>query len=339
MVAVGSQQGEEDEGVLREYLQQILPDVCGRASRIVDIGRRRSEFSSSYDCDILTVQLADGAQVPVFLKNLGFSHIPKDQARWRRERELRIYRELLGSLEAQAQLGTARYYGCVWDETAGRYWLLLEHVPGMEVRYCDFAYWLGAVRWLGRMQGYFAQHATQLGGCDYLLRHDANFFLASAELAIAAGRHFPPALADRLTHILQTYIGLMKVLANQPLTLVHGSFRPQNVLVNPGAGPLRFCPIDWELAALGSPLYDLAVFADGFAPPMLDQLLESYRLGAEEHNVRVGSGEEARCIVDGFRLHKIVKSLGKPRDWKAEESVISDYVIRGEKLAGACTAV
>src|SRR5207248_10093151 len=123
-------------------------------------------------------------------------------ARRRRERELRIYRDLIGGTEAQAQLGTPRYYGSVWDDKAGRYWLLLEYVDGTEVGYCDFTYWVGAARWLGRMQGYFAQQAEQLRDCDYLIRHDEDFFLSHFELAVRTLSHIPASLAQRLAGIL-----------------------------------------------------------------------------------------------------------------------------------------
>src|SRR5207249_4326179 len=141
------------EAILREHLQAIVPQLCGASSPITAIHRGRSEYSSSYECAIISVQLANGEQFKVFLKDFGFSHIPKTEPHRRRERELRVYRDLLAG--AEAELGTARYYGCVWDGDErngqeGRHWLLLEHMEGTEVRYCDFRYWVEAVRWLGR---------------------------------------------------------------------------------------------------------------------------------------------------------------------------------------------
>src|SRR5437762_11485756 len=44
--------------------------------------------------------------------------------------------------------------------------------------------------------------------------------------------------------------------------------------------PPSICPVDWELAAIGSSFYDLAFLADGFEPPRLDQVLEAYRAEA-----------------------------------------------------------
>src|SRR4030095_16558431 len=129
---------------------------------------------------------------------------------------------------------------------------------------------------------YFVRH-LDLNDCNYLVPHSPEFFISTLELAIRTVSQLPPSLAHRLTQILNAYNGLVKVMAQQPKMVVHGSYRPQNVLVNPDAEQLRFCPIDWELAAVGSPLYDVAVFADGFEGPMFHELLNTYMASAREH--------------------------------------------------------
>src|SRR5205807_1492305 len=92
---------------------------CGKSSTL-------SASAASYAAEVLTVRLDSGAAFRVFLKNFGLSARPKDGPRQRREREVRVYRELL----AGAGLGTAGYYGSVLDEARGRLWLLLEYVDG-----------------------------------------------------------------------------------------------------------------------------------------------------------------------------------------------------------------
>src|SRR5213596_3723744 len=86
---------QEKEALLRERLQAIVPRICGTSSPITAIHRGRSEYSSSYECAIISVQLANGRQFKVFLKDFGFSHIPRREPQQRRERELRVYRDLL----------------------------------------------------------------------------------------------------------------------------------------------------------------------------------------------------------------------------------------------------
>ena len=62
-------------------------------------------------------------------------------------------------------------------------------------------------------------------------------------------------------------------------TLVHGAFRPAQILVNAGTEPVRICPTDWEISAMGSCLYDLAALTDGFQDrelvPFLEHFLEA----------------------------------------------------------------
>jgi hypothetical protein len=83
-------------------------------------------------------------------------------------------------------------------------------------------------------------------------------------------------------------------------------------------------------------LYDVAVFADGFEGPMLQELLDAYQASAQEYGVTVRSREHTAYVVDCFRLHKIVKSLAKLRDCKLEEETIARYIDRAEKLAASC---
>ena len=68
-------------------------------------------------------------------------------------------------------------------------------------------------------------------------------------------------------------------------------------------------PVDWELAAMGAPLYDLAFLADGFRPPDLDTLLDAYRRQADLEGLFVPDPEELRYLLGCFRLHKVLKSL------------------------------
>jgi len=317
-----------DAEVLQAHLERTAVAVFGGSSPITRIERRRAEFSSSYNCDILTVQLGVDQQFKAFLKDFGFVHIPKEQVPQRRERELRVYRDLL----AGTNLGTAQYYGCVWDETAERYWLLLEYVPGIEVRYAEFSYWIEAARWLARMQGYFgaaARHA-QLSTGNYLIEHDAAFFRDKAAQAGRAVAVFPPVYSTRLAPILHKHEQVVEMMAAQPRLLVHGHYRPQNILVSLDSTPLRICPVDWEVAALGSPLYDLAFLSDGFAGPMLDQLCVAYEQEARCCGLPLPGRAEMQYLLDCFGLHRMLTLLGKVASEQFAESGVAKVLDRAE---------
>jgi hypothetical protein len=321
-VAATSSRGDED--ALRQCLHNIVRDIVGGSPAITHVRRTRSRYSSWYASDIVTVGLATGAELKVFLKDFGSYPLSKDGMEQRRDRELRVYRDLL----AEADLGTARYYGSVWDRSEGRFWLILEFVEGMPVRYCDLEYWIAAAAWLGRMHGYFARHRPRQ--TCFLMCHDTRFFWSKAELALAVMSGTP--LAARVAQLLSGYDPLVRLMASQPATLVHGAYRPKEVLANASIDPPRICPVDWELAALGAPLYDLALFADGFEPSVQDRLWSVYREQARASGLSLPDREEANCLMDCFRLHNVMNWLGQSRARGFPEEKVARLVDLGEEL-------
>jgi thiamine kinase-like enzyme len=155
----------------------------------------------------------------------------------------------------------------VWNEEANRYWLLLEYVPGQQLRHCELGQWIRAAGWLGRMQSYFSRHTEKLTHRDFLVRHDAGLFMVTAERAMRAMYQYAPSYHERLAVILHRYEQVAAFMASQPRVFVHGHYRPQNIIVDVDGAERRLCPVDWEMAALGSPMYDFAQLVDGFEGP------------------------------------------------------------------------
>jgi aminoglycoside phosphotransferase (APT) family kinase protein len=122
------------------------------------------------------------------------------------------------------------------------------------------------------------------------------------------------------------------VLADLPKTLVHGSFRPRNALLARGDGEDRVAVIDWELAARGSGLYDLAFFAQGFRSPQLDVLIDAYRRSAARHGLEVPDSSRTRELLDWFRVHKELKSLGDAHDFAFPEPVVDKILCLAEAV-------
>jgi hypothetical protein len=294
-----------DDDTLREGLERMIPTILDKPSVIADIRWSRFKFSTSYDTYIVTVKLATGDEFKVFLKDFGFSVRPKDSPKQRRERELRVYQDLL----ADAELGTARYYGSVLDESQGQYWLTLEFVDGTPAGYCEIEHWAPAAGALGRMHGYFARHSDRLRACDYLIRQTADFFWSKAELALSNVSQISPHLVDRLANIVGHYAPVVAVMTSQPPTLLHGGCRPSNILIKVASDPSRVCIIDWEEAGFGPPLYDVAYLLDGIEPPILDRLLDAYRQEALAYDLPLPPKEDMKYVVDCFRLHMVMNSL------------------------------
>lgn len=299
---------QSDEDALRQCLERTAPDVFGEPAAIVEIQRSRFQSCTSYDAYVVGVRLAGGEEVRLFLKDFSFSLRPKDGAKQRREREVFVYRDLL----RDAGLGTARYYGSVMDEAEGRVWLLLEYVDGTPVGYTDLGVgWAPAAEGLGRMHGYFARHLERLRGCDYLVQHDTDFLWSTVEEAQSSLAQLAPHQLGRLEHLIERYAPVVAVMIDQPVTLLQGGCRPSNVLIRVTSDPSRVCILDWEQAAFGPPLFDLAHLVDGIDPPLLDHLLDAYRRGAAAYGTSLPPDDEVKYAVDCFRLHMVLNLLAR----------------------------
>jgi aminoglycoside phosphotransferase (APT) family kinase protein len=284
--------------------------------------------------DVITVRLKDGRQQRVLRKDFGSSQVPKDHEAARRERELRVYRDILPAL----RLGAPAYLGSVWQQDPPRFWLLMEFVEGRGLRKQPFGAWLAAARELGRMQASLASAGDRLRGLvgdgKWLQQHDAAFFRRRAEAAVLAVESTVPDLAPRVERLANGYEPVIEILAAQPATLVHGSFRPRNVLVTADE---RICAIDWELAGWGSPLYDLAFLSDGFDAVNSSALRSAWRHEFEQRGLAAPPDDEIARIVECLRLHKIFKALSECATWKEPHRVVEKYLDQAERLA--CTFV
>ena len=260
--------------VLVQEIENAVLRRTGQVEQVDTLGQRTIGADLySYDTRLIEVTFASGRKETYFLKDFGSSRLPKDESlRRRRERERAVYEEIL----AGSSLGEPDYIGKVWNEKGGRFWLLLEYVPGEELSYCAFEDWLAAAAWLGRFQSYLAAHPEHLEH-PTLLRHDAAFFLQKSRRAQEVTAQVSAELAERLAPIVRTYEVMTERVTAQPTTLVHGAYRPHNVLVS--RNPYRVAPTDWESAALGTPLYDFACLADGFEGAQLKELWGAF--GAE----------------------------------------------------------
>jgi hypothetical protein len=305
---------QNDDALLLECLQRSPAiDVP-----IVRLERKPLDSSTSYQTSVLTLELDNGRQLKVFLKDFGHSVRPKDDPAQRREREMRFYRDLA----PQGELGTPRYFGSIWSPHDGRQWLLIEYVQGTPVRYCNFEHWPLATAWLGKMHGHFARQIDRLRSCGFLARHDDDFFWSKAHCSLNAVREIAPSEGARIAEALRDYDRVVRTMLDQPPTLLHGGFRPINVMIRIKAAPTRTCVIDWEEAGIGGGLSDLAYFVDGFEGQRLALLLDRYRDAAESYGIALPAHDEMIHGINCFRLHKLLHSLQKYVQWNVPKETV-----------------
>jgi hypothetical protein len=269
-----------------------------------------ADEGSWYGAHRLNVSLRTGRVVRLFLKDFGTYRARKPDMSSRRQREHAIYRHLADDLRSDG-VEVARFWGAVWQPEERRWWLVLEDVPGTNLRHLDYEYWLGAVESLGRMHRAFEGHGERLAGFSHMHAYDAGYFRRIREAAVAAVRDLAPASGDRLAAAAEGAAPLLEPLARRPLTLVHGAFLPINILVDRDRAPPRVCPLDWELAGVGPGLYDLGFFVDGFRGERLAELWREYRRTAGTHHPE--EVEEVRPALDALRLHKLLTMLNGAR--------------------------
>jgi aminoglycoside phosphotransferase (APT) family kinase protein len=141
------------------------------------------------------------------------------------------------------------------------------------------------------------------------MRHDAFYFESIARSALEAVAEFSPELGRRLEPIVHRYDKAVAVMTAQPQTLVHGTYRPAQIIIDKARQPPRICPVDFEKAAVGAGLYDLTFIVDGFDLPRLHQLFDAYRAEAARCGVKVPDNAEMKYVVDCFRLHRVMNWL------------------------------
>lgn len=208
------------------------------------------------------------------------------------EREAEVYR-LLGD----AGLDTPQL------RDSGDGWLLLELVEGVPLwQVGELAVWEEAARWLRRLHGGFL--GVELPGA--VLVHDEEWYRRWLRRARAFGRI---DLAD------ERYEPVVRRLTAEPRTLVHGEAYASNFVV---AGS-RICAVDWECAASGAGVTDLAALAAGWGPAERRRLARAYGLDDD-------------ALMAAASLHVALQWLGWAQEWTPPAEHARDWAAEAARL-------
>lgn len=225
-----------------------------------------------HDTEILVKDLSRLALLPGARKvKPDFFHDPR--------REIAMYRHVLGAAE-----GTAAYHGHHVDHGTGTVILVIEHVPGLEL--CDVGsvdIWTDTARWLGRF--HVTASATETSVVPLRI-HDHDLYRKWSDRAVSASRRLARDEHDALRRLIDVYDRhVVDRLASATRTVIHGEMYPSNVIIGGAnadgtfdADGLRVCAVDWESAASGPALLDLAALTTGdWSSADRERMITAYR--------------------------------------------------------------
>jgi aminoglycoside phosphotransferase len=318
---------------LRPALEGLFRRHRPGLGRIIRLESRRYAERTSFHLVDLEIELEDGSVLRLLLKDLGLKNLHETARRvkpgflYQPLREIKTYQEIL----ARDRLGTAHFYGAVVRPDEDLYWLLLEKVPGERLSQVgDESAWLQAARWLARLHSRFRRGSETLSRSAPLLHYDAAFYRLWLERAerfrsVGLGRAARESLADMYSRAIER-------LTQLPSTLVHGDFHASNILVEETRGGRRICPVDWEMAAVGPGLIDLAALSSGtWAERERTEMAAAYHDALLSEGWRRFPFEDLLLALDDCRLHLAIRWLGWAPDWSPPPENAHNWL--GEAIA------
>jgi hypothetical protein len=328
-------------GQLRQELEQAVASIFGSRRLVRHVSRRRSQYSSSYTIHNLRVVLDRGERFSLVLKDLSPSAL-LEEARGVRPgflydplREIEMYRTVI----EQERFKTPIFYGAVIQKEIDRYWLFLERVEGPLLwQVGGLEQWMNAARWLACFHGHFAiRKSNKLALPKLLLRYDVEHcmrWLSRAERFVTRRRSsVPTQLALQFNRIAKGYSRIVDNLLTLPRSLVHGEFYPSNVILRRHRSGGTVCPIDWEVAAVGPGMIDLAALVSGaWEPSDRKALIAAYREELGRITTGVPSMRELLESVDYCALYLSVQWLGWAENWSPPASHERDWLREAIRL-------
>lgn len=310
-------------------LRRILGEAGTAAPRL--IRRRASEYRTSFPLEELELTLEDGAELRLAFKRLdrealdGLARLAKPEFLHDPRREAAVYASVL----APAAVAPAPHcYGAAIDPAAGRYWLFVEWVEGRELHQVgDRRLWEAAAGRLAEMHAGLAQDLDRHAERGRLLDYDAPYYRRWIDRAREFARTSGQAARRRsLDWVGERYGPVVECLLDLPKTVIHGEFYASNVLVGGDLPSPRVAAVDWELAASGPALVDLAALVSGgWAEGDRRAIASAYRAVA-------GPAVFRDRALDFARLHLAVQWLGwAPPAWVPPPGQRHDWL--GEAVA------
>ena len=300
----------------------------GTGRQCLALQRSPSPYATSFALENITATLDDGRRLPLILKDLSPSRLTERARRAKPaflidpRREIAVYETIL-----MPRASGAAVYGTGGGQADP--WLLLGKVEGTELyQVGDLEAWIAAAAWLARFHD-SCRSTPPPDAAAPLIQHSPAFHRLWMERAVRFFRHDPPPSRcgrDALEWIASRFERVVDRLRAWPATVIHGDYYASNVLAHRNGQEWRSCPVDWEMAAVGPGILDLAALSSGnWSDEARRQIIAGY-VGAR------GPGAESLAdtieAVDYAQIYLGVQWLGwfgrrRPpaehtRDWLAD---------------------
>jgi aminoglycoside phosphotransferase (APT) family kinase protein len=321
---------------LRAGLERALDTAGHELAGAVE--RRPYAYRTSFPLEELRVELVGQGPVTLIFKQLDWEALePEAQVAKPRflhdpEREPAVYASLL----PQAPPGPPRSFGAL-DEP-GRHWLFVERVEGRELfQVGERELWEEAARWLARFHAAMAPDLDRHLEEGRLIDQDAAFYRRWIERAAEFAAERDDGSAAKVAWLRERHEQVVEALLALPRTVLHGEFYASNVLLASSSDSVptpvgtksdtRVAAVDWELAAAGPGLADLAALVGGWPAADREALVAAY---AAEPGVPAFTSRD----LDLARLKVAIQWLGwAPPSWVPPEGQRHDWLGEATRLA------
>ena len=130
------------------------------------------------------------------------------------------------------------------------------------------------------------------------------------------------------------YDAILQNLLDLPLTFIHGEFYASNVILAGSRDTWRVVPVDWEMAAVGPPLMDVAALTSGkWTEAERKQIASAYwRATPERHKYR-NSFDAFLESIEYCRLHLCIQWLGWAPAWVPPQAHTNDWLGDAVRIA------
>ena len=258
-----------DDNTLINYLKQILDN-----KNVSLISRQHSIRSSTFPAEIVRCKLND-KMISLQCKYLNGMNHNNYGHRGAVEYEAKIYREILSKIN----LPVAEYFGLIHLEN-NNLCLVIEFLENAELlfRSLEENQLEKSIKWIAEFHSAFQDNYP-----SDIPKYTSEYYLIWPDKVekIVSGLDGRYPWIKNITGFFNRNIN---ILTNAPLTLIHGEYYPNNILIHQG----QIKPIDWESVAIAPGEIDLASSIDGHDEITKNNAIETYiktrKLNSQEIN-------------------------------------------------------